>query len=110
MVLEERMAMKKLIERKERLWKKLGLYRDIVRGSINSICAKCQRSHCICDKKTTRKAYRLTYKDCHQKTKIVYVPENRLPEIKKRLTHYSTLRRVINQLIDTNIRIFKKGN
>lgn len=97
-------------DRRNALLKELAQYSSIVRGSITSVCAKCSRANCICDKRTPRKAYRLTYKDRQQKTQIVYVPRSRLPEIKGMITNYSKSRKILEQLIETNIRIFRNGD
>ena len=82
---------------------------DFVRGSVNSVCAKCNRAGCICEKKTSRRAYRLTYKDSRQKTRIVYVPRSALPRIRKMIANYSRSRQLIEDLIETNIEIFKEA-
>ena len=97
-------------DKRNALSKKLAQYSSIVRGSITSVCAKCSRANCICDKRTPRKAYRLTYKDRQQKTQIVYVPRSRLPEIKRMIVNYSKSRKVLEQLIETNIRILRNGD
>jgi intergrase/recombinase len=99
--------MKQLIQKRNTLLKKLEAYAGFVRGSINSVCARCNRAHCVCNKKRSRKAYRLTYKDDQQKTRIIYIPRNRLPEVKKMITNYSKLRETMEQLMEVNIEIFK---
>ena len=43
------------------------------------------------------KAYRLTYKDSRQKTRIVYVAKDRLPEVRRLLANYSRLREIVEQ-------------
>ncbi len=96
-------------QRRNTLLSKLGQYSDFLRGSVNSVCAKCNRAHCICEKRTLRKAYRLTYKDSQQKTRIVYIPRSRLPEIRRMLANYARLRKTMEQLFETNIEIFKRG-
>ena len=101
--------MRRLIERQKKLLSKLAQCGYFVRGSINSVCGKCNRANCICKKKTSTKAYRLTYKDNQQKTRIVYIVKNRLPEMNQLLANYSKLRKIVDQLIATNIEIFKKG-
>jgi len=100
--------MKYLIRRREKLLARLEDCADFVRGSINSVCARCSRSACICEKRTSRRAYRLTYKDSGQKTRIVYVPRARLPEIKKKIANYSKLRKIIEEFVETNIEMFKR--
>ena len=63
---------------------------------------------CICEKQTSRRAYRLTYKDSGQRTRIVYVPRARLPEIKRKIANYSKLRKLIEEFVEINIEIFKR--
>ena len=100
--------MKDPLRRRDHLVRKFAQCSDFVRGSVTSVCAKCNRAHCICEKKTSRRAYRLTYKDSQQKTRIVYVPKSRLKEIRRMTANYSRSRKIIELLIETNIEIFKK--
>jgi len=100
--------MKDLVKRRNELLREFEKCSDFVRGSINSVCAKCNRARCICETKTSRRAYRLTYKNSEQKTRIVYIPEWRLPRIREMIANYSKLRMIIDQLIEINIEIFKK--
>ena len=100
--------MKTPIHRRDTLLRKFEQYSYFVRGSLNSVCATCNRAICICKKKTTRRAYRLTYKDNQQKTRIVYVPRSRLAEIRKMIANYAKIRKIMEQLIEANIEIFKK--
>lgn len=100
--------MKDLLRQREALLKRFVQCSEFVRGSITSVCAKCSRARCICKMKTSRRAYRLTYKDTHQKTRIVYVPRSALPRIRKMIAYYSRSRQIIQQLITTNIEVFKK--
>ena len=96
------------IHRREELMRKFEQYSEFVRGTVNSVCAKCNRAGCICDKKTTRRAYRLTYKDSHQKTRIVYIPKSKLPQIRRMIANCSKSRKIIDQLIEINLAIFKE--
>jgi hypothetical protein len=101
--------MRNPLQRRNALLRKLGQYSDVARGSVNSVCAKCNRARCICEERTSRKAYRLTYKDSQQKTRIVYIPRSRLPEVRRMIANYSRLRKTMEELIETNIEIFKRG-
>jgi len=101
-------SMKDLVQKRKQLLMRLEKCADFVRGSINSVCAKCHRAHCICERQTSRRAYRLTYKDRQQKTRIVYIPRSRLTEIKKKIANYTKSRTIIEKIIETNIEIFKK--
>ena len=100
--------MKDLIQKRKQLLMRFEQCSDFVRGSINSVCAKCNRASCICERPTSRRAYRLTYKDSQQRTRIVYIPRGRLPEIKKKIANYAKSRKIIEKLIETNIELFKK--
>jgi hypothetical protein len=99
--------MKGQIQKQKKLLAKLENYGDFVRGSINSVCATCNRAHCICRKKTSRRAYRLTYKDSKQRTRIVYIPRDQLPQIRRRVANYAKWRKTMEQIMEMNINIFK---
>ena len=81
--------MQKLIQRRKELMNQFVRCGSFVRGSINCVCGKCSRANCVCEKKTSTKAYRLTYKDNQQKTQIIYIAKNRLPQIKQLLANYT---------------------
>jgi len=68
--------MKRLIKRKKALMGTLAQCGNVVRGSINSVCGKCNRANCICEKKSPTKAYRLTDKDSRQKTRQEWQAHN----------------------------------
>ena len=99
--------MKDLTQKREELLIRVGKCSDVVRGSVSSVCAKCSRAGCICDKKSTRRAYRLTYKDSWQKTRIVYVARSRLPRMRKMIANYARVRTLIEQLVETNVAVFR---
>jgi len=101
--------MQQLIKRRKAFLTRLVADGNFIKGSITCVCGTCGRSHCICTKKAATKAYRLTYKDDRQKTQIVYIPRNRLPEMKRLTANYARVRALVQQLIATNIAIFKKG-
>ena len=96
------------IRERTALLKTLAQYAEFVRGSITSVCAACNRAHCICQKKSSRKAYRLTYKDRRQNTRIVYVAHERLPRIREMIANYARVRALIEQLVETNVAAFKE--
>jgi len=100
--------MKGLVGKRNMLLKKLDQHSEFVRGSISSVCATCNRARCICQKRSSRRAYRLTYKDNQQKTRIVYVPRDQLPRIRKMIANHARVRKIIEQLVETNIKLFKE--
>ena len=97
-----------LISKRNALLKRLERYSEFARGSITSVCSTCNRARCICEKKTPQRAYRLTYKDNRQKTRTVYIPRSSLPRIRKLIANYAKARDIIEQLVETNIEMFKE--
>ena len=94
--------------KQQTLAEKLAQYPDFVRGSITSVCSTCNRARCICRKKSSsRKAYRLTYKDREQKTRTVYVRQEQLPKVRRLIANYAQVRNIIEELVETNIELFK---
>lgn len=100
--------MRETERKRNALLKKLTQCSEFVRGSISSVCATCNRARCICQRKSSKRAYRLTYKDSQQKTKIVYVPRNQLPKIRRMIANYKRVRGIIEELVETNIEVFKE--
>jgi len=96
------------VKKRNDLLKKLAQSPEFVRGSITSVCSTCNRARCICSKKSSRMAYRLTYKDSQQKTRSVYVKKHQLHRMRKMIDNYVRLRKIIEQLIEVNIEVFKK--
>jgi hypothetical protein len=101
--------MQNMIKRRAALLKRLVAGGNFVKGSITSVCGTCARSRCICANACATKAFRLTYKDARQKTHIVYIPRNRLAEMKRLIANHARVRALLQQIIDTNIDIFKDG-
>ena len=96
------------VKKRKDLLKKLAQFPEFVRGSITSVCSTCNRAGCICSKKSSRMAYRLTYKDSQQKTRSVYVKKDQLPRMRKMIANYARLRKLIEQLVEVNIEAFKE--
>ncbi len=95
-------------EKRNALLKKIGSHPPCLRGSISTVCAKCGRAKCICMEPSSRQAYRLTYKNAHQKTRTVYVPERELPTVRKMIANYHEFRTLVEQLIEANVEVFKE--
>ena len=51
----------------------------------------------------------LFYTGADKKTQIVYIPRNRLSEMKRLTANYARARSLMQKIIATNIAIFKKG-
>ncbi len=102
--------MKDFERERRRLLREIGTCADFTRGSVTKVCATCNRARCVCAKKSGRKAYRLTYKDSRQRTRIVYVPRDRLQTIRKMIANYARLRGIIERLVETNIEAFKANS
>ena len=101
--------MKDLEQKRRDLLKEFEIHRNFLRGSITSVCAACNRANCTCERKSSRRAYRLTYKDTEQKTKTVYIARDQLNEAQKMLANYKRIREITEQLIKVNIEIFKQN-
>jgi RNase P/RNase MRP subunit POP5 len=99
--------MKKLLQKRNQLVAELTECKEMMRGSLNSVCVSCKRANCICDSKSGGVAFRLTYKDRNQKTGIVYVPNDRVAEVKAMIKTYARFRELTEQIIETNISVFR---
>ena len=99
--------MKALLRKRETLLRKMKDCSEFLRGSITSVCSTCNRATCICPGKSTRKAYRLTYKDADQKTRTVYISRAQLPVARRMLGNYARMRKLTEELFEINIAIFK---
>ncbi len=99
--------MKKLTQKRSDLLVELSTLGPVVRGSINQVCSTCNRAGCICKGRSTKRAYRMTYKDARQKTKTVYIPRGKVGEVRKMLANYKRMRQLSDQLIEINVEIFK---
>jgi hypothetical protein len=100
--------MKALLIKKETLLHRIADYSEFLRGSITSVCSTCNRAACICTGRPTGRAYRLTYKDKQQKTRTVYISRAQLPEARRMLANYTKMRKLFDELFETNITLFKK--
>lgn len=101
--------MQNLIERRDSLLHQLVDAGAFIKGSITAVCGTCGRARCVCARKSTTKAYRLTYKNPEQKTQIVYIPRRRLAEMRRSIAHYARLRKLVQRITQLNIAIFKGG-
>ncbi len=99
--------MKDSNKKRSELLQKLEQHADFVRGSITQVCATCNRANCICAKKTSRRTYRLTYKDNQQKTKTVYIPKEHLQSVLERIANYKSIRQITEELNSVNLEILK---
>ena len=99
--------MNALHRKRSTLLRRLGDCSEFLRGSITSVCSTCNRAACICVDKTTKKAYRLTYKTVEQKTRTVYISQSQLPNARRMLANYARMRKLTEELLEVNIAIFK---
>ena len=101
--------MKRLKDKQAELLRGLQMSAYFLKGSIGDFCGNCHRAKCICDVKTEKRSFRLTYKDKNQKTRVLYVPRTRVSEVEKLMANNSRLRKILDQLFELNIRIFKES-
>jgi hypothetical protein len=100
--------MKALLKKKQTLLHKIAGCSEFLRGSITSVCSTCNRAACICTGRPTERAYRLTYKDKQQKTRTVYISRAQLPKARRMIANYTKIKKLIDELFETNIALFKK--
>ena len=96
-------------KKRDSLLNKLKNHSCFLKGSLNDYCAKCNRAKCICKQKTKLRSYRLTYKDHDNKTKVIYVPRERVKEVKDMLLNYKKIRNILDQILTLNIDQFKNS-
>lgn len=99
-----------LLKKRRSQQAKLEKYSEFLRGSITSVCSTCNRAKCICKTPSTRKAYRLTYKDSQRKSRTLYLSAEEVSEVRRKIANYAKMRKIMEQLLETNIAIFKKRN
>ena len=100
--------MKDLIQKRSNLLQKLSALGKCLRGSVTHVCSTCNRANCICERKSSRRSYRLTFKDSNQKTNTLYIPHGKLGEVRKMVANYKRMRKTTEQLIEINVEIFRK--
>ena len=102
--------MNALFKKRRSLLERLEKYSEFLRGSITSVCSTCNRAKCICKTPSTRKAYRLTYKDSQRKSRTLYLSGEEVSDVRRRIANYTKMRKLMEQLLETNIAIFKERN
>jgi hypothetical protein len=100
--------MNALLRKREALLKRMEGCSEVLRGSVTSVCSTCNRAACICDQPSHRKAYRLTYKDSQGRSRTLYVAREQLPAVRRMVKNYGKMRKLTEQLLETNIAIFKQ--
>ena len=101
--------MNALLRKRKALLGKMEKYSDFLRGSITCVCSTCNRAACVCRSPSARKAYRLTYKDSQGKSRTLYVAREQLPQVRRKVDNYGKMRKLTEQLFETNIAIFKQS-
>jgi hypothetical protein len=101
--------MNRLLKKQNRLMQQLMECKDMVKGTLNAVCATCKRANCTCKDPAGKLVFRLTYKDRVQRTKIVYVPRGSVSKLQKQVKNFAKFRELGDQLIDINIEIFRSA-
>lgn len=99
--------MEKLTKKQKKIVNEIVKAKDIIKGSISSVCSNCKRANCVCRTSTDKKSYRLTYKDKNQITKTVYVHKANLKRVKTMISNFEKVRKKIDELIEINILLLK---
>lgn len=101
--------MNALLRKRKSILERMEKYSDFLRGSITCVCSTCNRATCICKSPSARKAYRLTYKDSQGRSRTLYVSREQLPAVRRKVVNYGKMRKLTEQLFETNIAIFKQS-
>ena len=101
--------MKRLQAKRNKLIKEFLECSYFLKGSVSHLCCNCHRGKCICDVKGKGITFRLTYKDKDQKTKTIYIPQQRLKEARKLIANYLHSRQILDLLLALNIETFTES-
>ena len=80
--------MEKLTQKQKKIVSEIVKAKDMIKGSISSVCSNCKRANCVCKTSANKKSYRLTYKDKNQTTKTVYVHKVNLKRVKNMISNF----------------------
>ena len=97
----------KLINQKRLLWEKFLQLRDLLPGNLNAAYLICNRGNCKCTRGERHgPSWRLTWKE-KQKTKILYVRNNEVKEVKTRTQQYTKAKEILRRLAFINLELLK---
>ncbi len=99
--------MKNLLRKQIKILEEISRTRDVLKGSISSVCSTCHRARCICKNKNEKIIYRLTYKDKSQTTKTVYVHKYNLKKVKSMIKNFEKIKKAIDELVEINIKLLR---
>ncbi|MDD5448737.1 MAG: hypothetical protein PHO53_06210 [Actinomycetota bacterium] len=89
--------------------KKLGEVGPFIAGTVVEFGRVCGRENCRkCAKGERHKTQQLTYKDDQQKTVCVYIPVDKIEEVKEWTKEYKKLKRLIAEIGDLQEQILKR--
>lgn len=97
----------KLFNQKRILWQKLIKLEDCLLGNLNAAYLICNRGQCKCTRGERHgPSWRLTWKE-KQKTKILYVRNNEVVEVKNGTQQYKKAKEILRKIAFINLKILK---
>lgn len=89
--------------------KKLADAKPFIAGTVVEYEKVCGNPKCKCARGEKHKAQHLTYKDENQKTVSVYIPADKLKEVKLWAEEYKRIKDLIGQISDLQREILKRS-
>jgi hypothetical protein len=97
----------KLLNQKRLLWQKLIKLKDCLPGNLNAAYLICNRGKCKCTRGERHgPSWRLTWKE-KQKTKILYVRNKEVQEVKIRTQQYTKAKEILRKIAFVNLELLK---
>ena len=99
----------KLLERRERLFKKLASLQLMVHGSYIERFSTCARKNCACHQgdKHGPRSYVVIYREARQQQ--VYVPQEQVRAVQRGLQQDEQAAELLRQITDVNLALMRAG-
>jgi hypothetical protein len=100
---------KRLLDRRERLLRKLGQMERLVHGSYVERFTTCARKQCACHRGERHgpRGYVVIYRDTRQQQ--VYVPQEQVPAVQEGLRQDKQAAELLRQITDINLALMRAG-
>lgn len=98
---------KKLLKEINLKLKEIKKRKNMVKGSINKIYAKCGNPNCKCTRGEGHEEYRLTYKGENNISKTVYLNKGKVKKVQKMVNNYKEAKLLFNEILELNIKLIK---
>lgn len=88
--------------------KKMHSIKNFSEGSVYPLAHTCGKKNCKCYRGEKHISYYLSF-NRNGKTKMYYVPQKKIEEVKKWINNYSKLKKLIKELSDVNAASLKNN-